>query len=173
MRHLKTEGIVLARRNVLEKDTLIVLFTKEKGKIAAIAKGVKNIKSRRLPALMTGNLVNLVLYQRNDRSYVQEASIISLFSRIKKEEALLHHLYLVLFVLNELLPPGQREDAIYTLLMKFLIELSKGGFTRGRMAHYLDAVLAQFGYGDTGENLDDILRKTEGIIGKKIPLFII
>jgi hypothetical protein len=41
------------------------------------------------------------------------------------------------------------------------------------MAHYLDAVLAQFGYGDTGENLDDILRKTEGIIGKKIPLFII
>jgi hypothetical protein len=94
---------VLARRNVLEKDTSSCFLRRKKGN-SGYRQGREKHQIQAPARPDDRQSRNLVLYQRNDRSYVQEASIISLFSRIKKEEALLHNLYLFLFVLNELLP---------------------------------------------------------------------
>lgn len=172
-RYLKTEAVVLTKRQGLQRDTMVTLFTSEKGKVTAIAKGVRSIMSKRLSSLMTGNLINVVLYTRSDRYYLQDSSIISMFSKIKKEERLFNDLYFFLFILNELLPAEQREDRIYTLLKKFAIELSKGGMPRSRLAFYCSEVFNYFGYGEKTESLSDLITKIEAVIGKKIPIFII
>jgi len=46
MRSYKTEAIVIKRHNFLEKDRILTLFSKEKGKISTIAKGARRPGSR-------------------------------------------------------------------------------------------------------------------------------
>lgn len=172
-RHLKTEAFVLNKTQGLEKDTVVTLFTREKGKVTVFAKGARNLKSKRMSSLMTGNLIEAILYERNDRYYLQDTAIISLFSGIKKDSGLSNDLYFFLFILKEMLPAGAQEPQVYSLLKKFVIELSKGSFKRTRMAYYCKLLLEYFGYGDEEGDLHELITKTEAIIGKKIPVFII
>ncbi|MFA5136298.1 MAG: DNA repair protein RecO [Patescibacteria group bacterium] len=172
-RYLKTEAIVLKKKQILNKDMMIVFFTREEGKVFAVAKGVRNIVSKRLPSLMTGNLVYLHLSMYKDRYYLHEASIISLFSRIKKHAHLQKYLYLYLYLLDQMLSERQRELTIYNQLKKFLVELSKDDFSEKKMTGYCRVLLDYFGYGNKPETMPDIIRKIEEIIGKKIPPFII
>ena len=45
----KLQGFVLKRTNYGEADKILTVFTKERGKIKVLAKGVRKIKSRRAP----------------------------------------------------------------------------------------------------------------------------
>lgn len=44
-RTLRVEAVVLSHREMGEADRFVVLFTRERGKIRAIAKGVRDRKS--------------------------------------------------------------------------------------------------------------------------------
>ncbi|MEK7109728.1 MAG: DNA repair protein RecO, partial [Patescibacteria group bacterium] len=71
-RSLKTEAIVLKKKDLLNKDVLISLFTQDLGRLTIFAKGVKKITSRRSPHLQTGNLINVLISHKNDHYYLQE-----------------------------------------------------------------------------------------------------
>lgn len=172
-RHLKTEAVVLKRKYLLNRDAFITLFTQEEGKITATAKGVRSMISRRISSLMTGNLIRVVLYRRLDHYYLQSAEITSIFSQIKKDAYLQKELYFFLYILDQLLPERAREDTIYTLLKKFLIELSKNNFSRVRTAYYCNKLLELFGYSSHSETLSEVVQRIEEITGKKIPPYII
>ena len=63
MDHYKsTLGIVINKKTTKESDLLITLLTPKMGKIVAIAKGAKNIKSSRLGNLQLGNTIKAQLY---------------------------------------------------------------------------------------------------------------
>jgi len=49
MKSYKTEGIIIKRKNFGEADRILTIFTKNKGKISIVAKGVRKINSRRAP----------------------------------------------------------------------------------------------------------------------------
>jgi DNA repair protein RecO (recombination protein O) len=171
--HLKTQAFVLNKAQGLEKDTVVTLFTQAKGKVSAFAKGARNLKSKRMSSLMTGNLIEVILYERNDRYYLQDASIVSLFSGIKKDSLLSNDLYFFFVYFEGNASCWSAGASAYELLKKYVIELSKGSFTRARMVLYLKMLLSLFGYGEGEGDLHDLIVKTEAIIGKKIPVFII
>jgi DNA repair protein RecO (recombination protein O) len=172
-RHLKTEAVVLKRKNLLERDALVTLFTREEGKITATAKGVRSLVSRRISSLMTGNLIRVVLYRRSDYYYLQTVEMASLFSHIKRIPNLQKELYFFLYVLDQLLPERVREDNAYTLLKKFLVELSKNNFSRIRTAHYCNRLLELLGYSPRSQTLSESVQRIQEITGKKIPSYII
>ena len=47
MRTFSSEGIILKRVDFGEADRLITIFTKNRGKITSLAKGIRRIESRR------------------------------------------------------------------------------------------------------------------------------
>src|SRR3989339_1447299 len=122
---LKTEAIVLKKRDLLNRDVLISLFSQNLGRLTVFAKGVKKITSRRSPHLQTGDLINVLVSHKNDHYYLQESQLISGFSELKKEEKKVKQLYTFLFVLDRLLPEQQKETKTYNLTKNFLIDLSK------------------------------------------------
>src|SRR3989344_8814120 len=123
-RNIKIEAIVLKKRSLPNQYKIITLFTKELGKVSAFAKGIKKITSRRLPHVLTANLINTVLYKKDERFFLQETSLISGFSEIKKDQEKMQILYQFIFFLERLLPDSQIELIIYNQLMNFLVELS-------------------------------------------------
>lgn len=171
-RTFKSEGIVLRKRNLLNKDTIITLFTEAYGKINVFAKGIKKITSRRLPHTQTGNLINSVIYRKDDRYYLQETKLISGFSQIKKDERKINNLYLVFFVLERLAPESQREPNLYNLVKKFLIELSGSlGTNNSIVVSYLNRILILMGYIHKGKTLDELSPFIEDLINEKMPSF--
>jgi DNA repair protein RecO len=169
-RTIKTEAVVLRKRNLLNKDIVLTVFSEKKGKIAVFAKGIRKITSRRQPHIQTGNLITVLLSEKNGRFYLQETTLISGFSKIKDSEIKHDPLYTMLFVLERILPENQQEDRVYELTKHFLIELSESEeFTTIRLAYYLNSLMRILGYIYVGKPLSDLRREIEEIIHEKIP----
>ncbi len=173
-RSLKTEAIVLKKRSLLTKDQIITLFTLESGKLTVFAKGIKKISSKRLPHLQTANLINTLIYQKDDRFYLQETSLISAFSQIKKAPQKMKMAYLLLYIIDRIAPENQKEKEIYSLVKKFLIELGQTlEFSDSKFEQYLYKLLKLLGYVRAKNSLKENLELIEELTGEKLPSFII
>ncbi|MDO8741549.1 MAG: DNA repair protein RecO [Candidatus Roizmanbacteria bacterium] len=168
-RALKTEAIVLKKKDLLNKDVLISLFTQELGRLTVFAKGIKKLTSRRSPHLQTGNLINILVSHKNDHYYLQESQIISGFSDLKKSDFKVKQLYSFLFVLDRLLPEQQKETKIYNLTKNFLIDLSKSSKKEGVIVEYLTEIMMSLGYLDKSVSRSELKILIEEIINEKIP----
>ena len=170
IRNLKTEAIVLRKKNLLNRDVLISFFSQNLGRLTVFAKGVKKITSRRSPHLQTGNLINIIIGHKNDRYYLQESQLISGFSELKKDDNNVKQLYPFLFVLDRLLPENQKEERIYNLTKRFLINLSlPAGRDRLGLLYYLNKLMSLLGYLHEDKNLNELKFFIEEIINEKIP----
>jgi len=170
IRSLKTEAIVLRKKNLLNKDVLVSLFTQDLGRLTVFAKGVRKITSRRSPHLQTGNLINVLISHKNDYYYLQESQLISGFSELKKDENKVEQLYLFLFVLDRLLPERQKETKIYNLTKNFLIDLTKLPKTKKNSVKYLTEMMRLMGYLDKKVSPPELKLLIEEIINEKIPM---
>lgn len=166
---IKTEAIVLRKRNLLNRDKLITLFTKELGKINIFAKGIKKITSRRLPHVQTANLINCIIQEKSSIYYLSETVLISGFSKIKKSTEKINDLYIFLFVLERLLPEHQAELEVYILTKKYLKRLSETDHsTKILLTEFLNKLLSLLGYINRNESYYELVAKIEEIIHEKV-----
>lgn len=171
IKSVKTEAIVLRKRNLPNQDLIIHLFSKEKGKLMVFAKGIKKITSRRLPHTETGNLIVSVIHQEGERFYLQETTLISGFSEIKKNQQKIRDLYFILFVLDRLAPENQPEPVLYNQIKKFLIELSRSADTNSSiLAKYLNKICITLGYLHKEKSFVELQSFIENIIEEKLPV---
>lgn len=170
IRNLKTEAIVLRKKDLLNRDVLISFFTQDLGRLTVFAKGVKKITSRRSPHLQSGNLINVIINHKNDRYYLQESQLISGFSELKKDENKVKQLYLYLFILDRLLPENQKEERPYNLTKRFFIDLSNpSGTNKLGLLYYLNKLMSLLGYLHEDKNFNELKFFIEEIINEKIP----
>lgn len=173
-RILKTNAFVLKKNNLLGKDTVISLFTQERGKIRVMAKGIKKITSRRAPQIQTGNLIEAILSMKKEYFYLQETKLISHFSIIKKDKNKSNDLYYMLFILDRLLPENQKEELVYSIFQKFMIALSKEKNNSQQLTiQYINKILQILGYSTKNLAPSDLKGVIEGIINEKVPVFVI
>ena len=59
---LKSEALVLGSRRLGEADRIVMLYTRERGRLSAVAKGIRRTRSRMGGRLEPFSLVHLVLY---------------------------------------------------------------------------------------------------------------
>ena len=105
----KIEGFLLKKKNLLENDYLVILFTKEFGKVAGIAKGAKSFNSRRSAHLQTGNLVKARVRQSHDILYIQSTDLVSAFSQVRTQEKM-DVVYQFFYIIDKMLPESQKEE---------------------------------------------------------------
>lgn len=170
---IKTQAIILKKKEILEKDMVITLLTYEHGKMRAIAKGVKKITSRRSPHVQTGNLVNVVLSKSDTTYYLQQSDLISGFTAIKDSPEKLEFLYTFFFIIDRISPEEQQETGLFDTVKSFLVELARNGAASSLLEKYLYRVLTILGYLHEPRPLDDLIRMTEEIINEKVPTDVI
>jgi len=163
-------GFILKKKTLLNKDVLVTLFTKERGKLVVMAKGVKKITSRRLAYLDTGNLVQITLNSyRENFFYLTEIDLISGFLSIKKKRDKFSDFYRSLYLIDRLLPEGQVETDVYQELKLFLFALAREKAVIDREKLFFCRVFKILGYGDFSFENGDWLAKAEMIINRKLP----
>lgn len=124
-KYKNTEAIVIKRHNYKEQDILVTLLTPYDGKIVALAKGVKNIKSSRLGSLQLGNIIKVHLYQKNSFLWISETKTIDHFLQHHKNLTQLNLLFYFLEVLNSLIAENQHTPNIYSISKNIINSINK------------------------------------------------
>src|SRR5918996_3172321 len=75
----KDEGVVLRSIKLGEADRILTIFTKNNGKVRAVAKGVRKTKSRFGGRLEPFTVVDLMFYRGRSLDTITAASIIEPF----------------------------------------------------------------------------------------------
>jgi len=165
----RIEGFVLKKKSLLGRDEMVALFTKEQGKIRAIAKGVRTFKSKRSAHLQTGNLIKATITSYHSINYIQSTHLISGFVRLRTN-AHIDALYLLIATVDGLLPEDQQESQTYRIFTKAFINLSKPDINiRKVLTTSLNQLLCALGYADQEYSLSEVLAKIEEYTNKALP----
>ena len=120
----KDLGIILKSQDFFEADKILNILTQKKGKIRAIAKGI-----RRPTARFSGNLepfscTNLILVEgRKDLDIITGAEIISGFKNIKKDLKKTATAYLLVELVDGLIGEKEKQLKVFENLRKALEKL--------------------------------------------------
>ncbi len=84
-RSIRVDSVVLRHSDYGEADRLLTLYTREQGKLRAIAKGVRKIQSRKAGHLEPFTRVTLMLARGHDLWIVTQAETIDAFQPLREE----------------------------------------------------------------------------------------
>jgi DNA repair protein RecO (recombination protein O) len=134
---LKTEAIVLRTLRYGEADRILHLYTPHRGRIGAIAKGVRRAKSRFGGRLEPFFRLNLVLYEgRSDLLTVTSAETVDGFGRLRADAGGLDAAARACDAVGRLFDTDEPQPAVFHLLANELALLDAGaGGGRSHATH--------------------------------------
>ncbi len=125
MQPYSTEALILKRRNFGEADKLITIFTRNQGKVATIAKGVRKITSRRAGSLELLNHVKVSLHQTKSLPILTEAQAINSFPNLKANLENLSSAFIVLELVDRLIAEEQENQVVFDLMLATLEHINQ------------------------------------------------
>lgn len=137
---------MLRRHEVGEADRLIVLFSRRRGKLGALAKGARKLTSRRAGHIELFTHVDLLLQERPGLDYVDQAETIDAFRPLREDLELTSYGYLVVELADALTSDGQEQTELYELLVDTLGALCGDVDPRTVVQHYTVLLLGIVGY---------------------------
>lgn len=120
MYSFSTEGLVLKRKNFGEADRIVTIFTRNRGKVPAVAKGIRKISSRRAGNLELLNHVKVYLSHSSKMPILTEASSLNTFQNLKGDLSKLSLSYLILELVDKFFDVEQENHKIFDLLVESL-----------------------------------------------------
>lgn len=122
----RTEAVVLRRQELGEADRLLVLYSPERGKLRAIAKGVRRARSRKAGHLELFHRAQLMLARGRELDVITQAEVLDPHPGLQSDlDRLGHAAYIAELVDGFGLPEENRP--LYRLLVEGLELLDAGG----------------------------------------------
>src|SRR3989344_5279511 len=168
MRAYKIEGIIIKRKNFGETDRILTVFSKNKGKIQVMAKGVRKITSRRSSHVELLNLSVLGLHE-GKMPILTEAETLNHFSSLKNDLRKASYAFYVCELIDGLLAEHQENRAVFDLLQRILYDLEIEENPRRRIKRFEQEILILLGFWPREQMfLEDSDRFIEDLMERKI-----
>jgi len=135
MREYSLEGFVLRRYNLGEADRIITLFSKQKGKIKLVAKGVRRGKAKLAGHLEPFCDIKLRVIRGKSLDIIIGAEATKIYDVTKLDEDGLSSCYLMSEVLDKMLPEEQPNEPAYELL-QYCLDLITINFSAALVRQY-------------------------------------
>jgi len=121
----RTQAIVLGHIEYGEADRILKLFTMEKGKISAIAKGVRKIRSRKAGHLEPFTHVNLFLAEGRNLDIITQAETVDSYPDLRDNLEGIAYASYVMEVVDRFTYEEGQNVGIFRLLVNTLGRLEK------------------------------------------------
>jgi DNA repair protein RecO (recombination protein O) len=141
---LSSDALILRTYKVGETSKVVVLLTRERGKVRAVAKGARSGRPRYQSALEPLSEVRVGLYGRQGAELLRMGPCELLRSAFRAgERGLTEALHLSYFaeLIDAFAQEGEAEDDVYRLALA-VVRAALGGSDTGVLARYLEAWLA-------------------------------
>jgi DNA repair protein RecO (recombination protein O) len=113
----KTEALVLRSRKYREADSLLTLLTKRRGKVSAIAKGVRKPNSRLRGGVQLFTHNEMLLYQGRNLDIVTQSQCVEAFTTLQDNMEAFSAACYWCELLDSFLPLEQKDGALFTLAL--------------------------------------------------------
>ncbi len=146
---VKTDAVVLKSMRFRETSKIVTFYTRRYGKLAAVAKGARETKSKFGASLEPMTAVSLVLYRKEHRDLqlLSQCDILKPHKRIHSEMERMAVALSILELLHQVTHDEEEHPALYDLLDQVLdaLESSSGTLVNFRYAFEL-RLCALFGF---------------------------
>lgn len=125
-RSLKVEGIVLRHREWGEADRMLTLFTRELGKVQALAKGVRKPRSRKAGHVEPFSRATLLLARGRSFFILTQAEAVDVHPALREDLMLLGYASYVVELLDRFTRDEEQQNHLYRLLAHTLARINRG-----------------------------------------------
>ncbi len=122
----KTEGIVIRRANLGEADRVVTLFTRDHGKVSAVAKGARKPKSRFVGRLELFTHLRVLLAVGRTLDVVSQVEVIEPFASLRTDLTRLGYASLVAEAADRATPDREPLPEVFRLIRAALALISNG-----------------------------------------------
>lgn len=125
-RSFRADAIILKHQDFGEADRILTLFTREKGKIRAIAKGVRKVRSRKGGHLEPFTHVSLQLASGRDWFLVTQAEAQDIYSNLRDSLESIGYASYAVELVDRFSLEEEENAPIFTLLKQTFTRLNRG-----------------------------------------------
>lgn len=144
--YYRTEAVIIKAFDFKEADQIVTMFTRDLGKVKAIAKGVKKTKSGLRALVQPFCRSELQLTTSGDMYLVTQGRIIDFFGSVREDmERALQALYL-LELLDKSVPDREVNHALYDLTLKTLKYIDEHELSPMVLRYFETKLLTLLGY---------------------------
>jgi DNA repair protein RecO (recombination protein O) len=114
----RVEAVILKRTDVGEADRLLTLFTPERGKLRAVAKGARKPSSRKTGHVELFNHVSLLIAVGRDLDIVTQADTVESFLPLRRNLDRLSYAYYFAELVDRFTEEEAENRAVYDLILR-------------------------------------------------------
>ncbi len=123
----RSDAVVLRTYKLGEADRIVVLYTRTRGKVRAVAKGVRRTKSRFGARLEPGSILHAQFYEGRNLDIVTQAETLVRLGNLRSDLSRYGRASLVLETIDHLTEEGESNPALFRLVTGVLTELDREG----------------------------------------------
>lgn len=140
------EGVVLKRINFGEADRIVTIYSKEKGKLVCMAKGVRKMHSKKRSGLEPATRAKFFLSTGKGMDYLNQVDIISSHAKQRDSLTRLTQHYQILEIIDNLTVDSQENEQVYVALCQTLNSLDEVGNKKSVMLSQVRNILQAMGF---------------------------
>lgn len=116
----KYQGIVLGKRDIGEVDRIYTVYTKEKGKIRVLGKGVRKPNAKLAGSLETITRGEIFVAKNRGMGKITGVIVTDNFGHIKEDLALLTNVFYVFRIISQIISEEEADEEVFSLLENYL-----------------------------------------------------
>ena len=163
-----SEGIVLARRNFGEADRILWVYSKSRGRVALIAKGIRRPKSRKRGHLEIFARVNFQAVRSKNLDLMLEAEVIDAYPEIRRGLKKVSLAYYICEVVGKITHEQEANPELYNLILENLEKLKLSKKLKELRLDFVRDILVLTGYWPNDKKLSDPDAKLEEVIERQL-----
>lgn len=122
----KTEGIIIRRNNFLEASLILDIYTRDYGKIEAVARSARKAKGKLKGHLELFLDTDLVLAYGKNIDTITSSVTVESFLNLRNNLELSFGAYYILELVDKMTAEGHRDEKVFNLLRRALLFLDVG-----------------------------------------------
>jgi len=162
------EGIVLGRKNYGEADRILSVYSKDHGRIALIAKGIRRPKSKKRGHLEVFSLVKFQANSGHGIDMITEVDIADDFKEIRKSLPKVSLAYYFMEVIGKITHESEKNEELFDLILENLNKLKTETKLKEMRLDFILKLLTTMGYWPYGQKLSNPDEALEEVIERQI-----
>ena len=163
-----SEGIVLRRRSYGEADRILSVYSKDRGRITLIAKGIRRPKSRKRGHLEIFSLLKFQANSGRGIDLMTEADIVDDFKDIRRSLSRVSLAYYFMEVIGKITHESEKNEDLYMLILESLNKLKTETKLKDLRLDFVLKLLTLMGYWPRGQKLSNTDEVLEEVIERQI-----
>jgi len=159
---------VIGRKNFREADRILILFTRDFGKITVLAKGVRKPISRKRGGIEIFNKIKFSATHSHGFDIMTEVEVLNSYEKVRNNLKKVSLAYYFCEVLGRLTRDQEKYFGAYEILDKYLNNLLTSNRLKQFRFDFLHEILVSLGFWPKDKRMDNPDAVLENIVERKI-----